>query len=125
MERTETQVKMLTTSTLTNEPVRNRMGENIGKVEDYMLDLQRGCIEYAVLSFGGVLGIGEKLFAVPWHSFTLDTVNHNFILDVTKDQLDNAPGFDKSNWPMTEQNEIAYRGEVDRYWGRGQGMGTY
>lgn len=116
MERTSTQVRVLTTSTLTNEPVRNAAGEDIGKVEDYMLDLERGCVAYAVLSFGGVLGMGGKLFAVPWDAMTLDTENHNFILDVSRDQLERAPGFDKDNWPMTEQNQSVYRSSVDEFW---------
>ena len=58
----------------------------------------------AVLSFGGVLGIGEKLFAVPWNALKLDTVNKRFILDIDKDRLNDAPGFDKDAWPrMADQ----------------------
>ena len=56
-------------------------------------------IAYAVLSFGGVLGMGEKLFAVPWSALKLDTVNKRFTLDINKDRLEGAPGFDKGAWP--------------------------
>lgn len=115
MQATDTQTRVLTAKTLMNEPVRNTQDEDIGKVEDYMLDLKSGCIQYAVLSFGGFLGIGEKLFAVPWENFTLDTERKCFVLDVDKDALKDTPGFDRDNWPMTEQND--YRSRVDSYWG--------
>jgi hypothetical protein len=52
-----------------------------------------------VLSFGGFLGIGDKLFAIPWQALQLDPDNKCFVLDVDKEMLDNAPGFDKDHWP--------------------------
>ncbi|MEE1919130.1 PRC-barrel domain-containing protein [Pseudomonas asiatica] len=64
---------------------------------------------YAVLSFGGFLGMGEKLFAVPWGALRLDTVNKRFVLDADKDRLKNVPGFDKDNWPNMS----------DPTWGKG------
>jgi sporulation protein YlmC with PRC-barrel domain len=91
--------RVLSTSTLSGDPVRNSAGENLGKIEDFMVDLERGRIAYAVLSFGGVLGIGEKLFAVPWKAMTVDTAEHCFVLNVPKERLKDAPGFDKDNWP--------------------------
>lgn len=117
MQATDQMTSVLTAKTLMDEPVRNRQGERVGKVEDYMLDLQSGCIQYAVLSFGGFLGMGEKMFAVPWQSMTLDTENHWFVLDIDKDRLEQAPGFDKRDWPMTGRND-EYQASVDSYWGR-------
>ena len=64
-----------------------------------MIDLGSGRIAYAVLSFGGILGMGDKLFAIPWSALTLDTVDHKFILNASKKSLEAAPGFDKDNWP--------------------------
>ena len=64
-----------------------------------MIDLPSGRIAYAVVSFGGFLGIGDKLFAVPWQALTLNTAEHEFILDVDRDTLERAPGFDKEHWP--------------------------
>ena len=64
-----------------------------------MLDTATGKVCYAVLSFGGVLGIGSKLFAVPWNALKLDTEEKHFVLNVDKERLENAPGFDKDNWP--------------------------
>lgn len=114
MQTTDQMTKVMTAKTLMNEPVRNRRNEDIGKVEDYMLDLDSGCVQYAVLSFGGFLGLGEKYFAVPWPALTLDTEQHCFVLDVDKEALDQAPGFDKNDWPMSERND--YRSSVDTYW---------
>lgn len=83
------------------DDVRNPQGESLGKLEEIMLDVDRGCVSYAVLSFGGIMGIGDKLFAIPWQALTLDTENHAFVLDVDRERLKNMPGFDKNNWPET------------------------
>lgn len=91
--------RVLSASTLSGDPVRNTRGEDLGKIEDFMIDLERGRIAYAVLSFGGVFGVGDKLFAVPWKALTIDTDRHAFLLDVPKERLRNAPGFDKDDWP--------------------------
>ena len=63
------------------------------------MDPDSGRILYSVLSFGGFLGMGDKLFAVPFHSLQLTSDNSKFTLDVDKERLKNAQGFDKSNWP--------------------------
>ncbi|RJR52974.1 MAG: PRC-barrel domain containing protein [Desulfobacteraceae bacterium] len=90
---------VMSASTLTRDSVVNSKGENLGTIEDIMIHIDSGRIAYAVLSFGGILGIGDKLFAVPWEAFTLDEDQHHFILNVDKQFLENAPGFDKDNWP--------------------------
>jgi sporulation protein YlmC with PRC-barrel domain len=99
MTRTATHPRVLSASTLAGDPVKNRQDEDLGKIEDFMLDLANGRVAYCVLSYGGVLGLGNKLFAVPWSALALDTERHCFILNVSKDKLKNAPGFDKDNWP--------------------------
>ena len=100
MARTVTEFpRVLSASTLKNEKVVNAAGENLGEIEEYMIDLNNGRIAYCVLSFGGFLGMGDKLFAIPWGALTLDTENKRFILNVDKQRLKNAPGFDKDNWP--------------------------
>lgn len=90
---------VLSASTLIGDKVINSQGEDLGKIEEIMLDLENGCVSYAVLSFGGILGIGDKLFAVPWNAMKLNTDKKAFILDVDKERLRNAPGFNKDNWP--------------------------
>jgi sporulation protein YlmC with PRC-barrel domain len=120
MARTLTFPRVLSASTLKDEKVVNSKGEDLGKIEDYMIDLDNGRIAYCVLSFGGFLGMGNKLFMVPFQALTLDTVKKRFILNVDKERLKQAPGFDKANWPDTTAPEFAtdiysfYR--VTPYW---------
>jgi sporulation protein YlmC with PRC-barrel domain len=91
--------RVLSAGSLAGDSVRNTAGESLGKIEEIMIDIPNGRVAYAVLSFGGFLGMGNKLFAVPWNAFTIDEENKEFILDVDKKILENAPGFDKDNWP--------------------------
>jgi len=91
--------RVLSASTLAGDRVRNSAGEDLGKIEDLMIDVQDGRVAYAVLSFGGFLGIGDKLFAVPWNALTVNEQEKVFVLDVDRQTLENAPGFDKDNWP--------------------------
>lgn len=85
--------------TLVGNDVYNNDNEDIGDIKEIMLDMASGKVCYAVLSFGSFLGMGEKLFAVPWKALVLDTKNKRFVLNVAKDRLKSAPGFDKENWP--------------------------
>lgn len=84
---------------LIGEDVMNAQDESLGDIKEIMLDMRSGRIAYAVLSFGGVLGIGKRLFAVPWSALRLDTDSKCFRLDVPKSALDDAPGFDPDDWP--------------------------
>ena len=85
--------------TLIGNDVCNPAYEPLGTVKEIMLDMRSGQVAYAVLSFGGFLGMGEKLFAVPWSAMVLDTKNKRFVLDIDKERLENAPGFDANDWP--------------------------
>jgi sporulation protein YlmC with PRC-barrel domain len=100
--------------TLTGYAVVSPTGEKLGDVEAIMLDIGNGRIAYAVLSFGGFLGIGDKLFAIPWAALTLDTRVGNFILNVSKEKLARAPGFDKDHWPSMADS--AWAGEVHGFY---------
>lgn len=91
--------RCLSSSTLTGDDVKNSAGEDLGEIKDFMIDLNDGRIAYAVMAFGGFLGMGDKLFAVPWSAMRLNTEDHCFVLDVDKERLKQAPGFDKDNWP--------------------------
>lgn len=91
--------ELMTAATLTGNPVVNSAGDDLGEIEDIMLDVPSGRVAYAVLSTGGFLGMGNKLFAIPWRALKLDTDNERFILDIEVDRLRDAPGFDKDHWP--------------------------
>ena len=94
--------------------VVNPQGENLGKVEEVMIDAAPGRVAYAVLSFGGVLGIGDKLFAVPWNALNYDPQQQAFIINADKRVLENAPGFDKSNWP--DMSDTTLRASIYSYY---------
>jgi sporulation protein YlmC with PRC-barrel domain len=85
--------------TLIGNDVYNAADESLGTIKELMIEMSTGKINYAVLSFGGFLGLGDRLFAVPWQALKLDTENKRFVLNVSKEQLKNAPGFDKDHWP--------------------------
>ncbi|MDM7917224.1 MAG: PRC-barrel domain-containing protein [Candidatus Eisenbacteria bacterium] len=91
--------RVLSASTMIGDKVRNPAGDTLGKIEEIMFDTQRGRIAYAVLSFGGFLGMGDKLFAIPWKALQLLPEEHAFLLNVDKEILERAPGFDKDDWP--------------------------
>src|ERR1700756_1142532 len=108
--------RVLSASTLAGDSVKNSAGEDLGKVDEIMIDIPSGRGAYAVLSFGGFLRMGNKLFAVPWEALALDEDRKCFILDVDKPRLENAPGFDKDNWPdMTDQT---WGTQIYQYYGR-------
>jgi len=91
--------EVMDANTLIGDSVVNDSGEDLGKIEAIMLDVTAGKVAYAVLSFGGFMGMGNKLFAIPWSAFTLDTDQECFVLNVAKERLEGAPGFDKDHWP--------------------------
>ena len=101
-------------SQLTDKSVRNLEGEDVGKIENLMIDIIHGRIAYAVLSFGGFLGMGNKLFAVPWESLSLDPDDDSFVLSVDKEKLKNAPGFDRGKWPNL--TDPIWRDQIHSYY---------
>lgn len=107
--------EIMAASTLEGDAVVNTQGEDLGSIEEIMLDVPRGRIAYAVLSFGGFLGMGHKLFAVPWSALTLDAERKCFVLDADKDRLEQAPGFDKDHWPSMADPKWAR--DIHSYYG--------
>ncbi len=107
--------ELMGADTLLGNDVYNQDGEDLGDIKEFMIEMSSGRIAYAVLSFGGLLGMGDKLFAVPWAALRLDTVNERFTLNVPKDRLKEAPGFDKHSWPP--MSDKAWAGGVHRFYG--------
>ncbi|HTF83146.1 PRC-barrel domain-containing protein [Cellvibrio sp. ARAG 10.3] len=107
--------RLMGADTLIGNDVYNHKDEDLGDIKEIMLDMSSGQVAYAVLSFGSFLGMGEKLFAVPWSALTLDTINKRFILNVEKERLKSAPGFDKDDWPdMADQS---WSQDIHAYYG--------
>jgi uncharacterized protein YrrD len=90
---------VVSASTMRGNAVESLKGEDLGKIEEIMIDSTSGRVVCAVLSFGGFLGMGDKLFAVPWAALRLRKDHDGFILNADQKVLEAAPGFDKSNWP--------------------------
>lgn len=91
--------RILSVHTLLGDSVKNLEGESLGELTEIMLDLESGKITYAVMSFGGVFSLGDKLFAVPWSALRVDGDTRSLVLDISKARLKSAPGFDKDHWP--------------------------
>ncbi len=112
--------RVMAADTLQGDDVRNEAGEKLGELTHIMIDVPTGRVAYGVLTVGGFLGMGEKLFAIPWSALHLDPAAHGFKLDVSKEKLENAEGFDKDAWPsMADQRwaeELHAYYHADPYW---------
>ncbi len=105
---------LLSSSSITEDSVRNAQGEDLGNIKDLMIDPTKGEIVYAILSFGGFLGIGDKYFAIPFKQLKVDRENKCMVLHVAKERLENAPGFDKDNWP--DFADTRFLDEINSYY---------
>ncbi|MBL0744307.1 PRC-barrel domain-containing protein [Chryseolinea lacunae] len=114
-------VRILTASSIMKDTIEDPQGEKLGDIKDVMLNVETGAIEYIVLESGGFLGLGQKLFAIPYRALRLNTSEHAFVLDLDKEILKEAPGFDKDHWPGTNSHEFE---STNTYWGGFMGPNT-
>jgi sporulation protein YlmC with PRC-barrel domain len=114
-------------SKLTGATVKNTKGEDIGEIEDLVIS-KDGRIQYVVLAHGGILGAGEKLFAVPWKAVKAGDQEDSYIVNIDKERLAQAPSFQRNNWPNFADRDVymmyyGYYGvEPDRDTQTNQGM---
>ena len=94
-------LKYLTASSIIGDKVHNLEGEAMGEIEDIMIDLASGKINYMIIEFGGFLGIGVKYFAIPFDMLRVNPEQKTFTFNQTRELLENAPGFDLDHWPDT------------------------
>lgn len=106
---------VMSCETLTGDEVTNTAGEDLGHIAHVMIDVPSGRIAYAVLASGGVFGIGEKLFAIPWAALTLDADRRCFVMNIDKTRLDAAPGFDKDHWPS--MSDATWAASIHHFYG--------
>jgi sporulation protein YlmC with PRC-barrel domain len=91
-------------SNIIGTSVVNPKGSSLGDIKEVVIDPRTGKVAYAVVSFGGFLSMGEKLFAIPFSAFKYNMTKNEYVLDVSKEKLEAAPGFDPDHWPsMTEE----------------------
>ena len=97
--------------------VKNAEGKDLGKINDIVIDTNNGNVRYAAMSFGGFLGLGDKMFALPWDALRMKKTDDSvyLVLNVTKEKLENAPGFDQDTWPDFANAEMT--GKLDAYYG--------
>jgi sporulation protein YlmC with PRC-barrel domain len=96
--------------------VKNTKGEDLGDIKDLVLDPTSGRLAYVVVSYGGMLGMGDKLFAIPWNAVRWSTDKDYFTLNMDKEALKNAPGFDEDHWPASAAQWQQQRGELNRFY---------
>jgi sporulation protein YlmC with PRC-barrel domain len=100
--------------------VKNNKHEDLGKIDDLVIDMKTGEVRYAAVAYGGVAGIGSKLFAVPWQKLTFmfgepnKANSRHFMLDASKEQFENSPGFDSSHWPNVA--DANWSASVDKHY---------
>lgn len=111
-----TPAKRLTSTSIIGDKVQNRDGEELGKINNLMINVTNNGVEYAVVEFGSFLGLGGKLFAIPFSELYLDEKRQVFVLDRDKNYLEQIPGFDQNHWPDTNDHSINYYDQVNRYW---------
>lgn len=97
----------LSATSMMRDKVLSYTGEYLGKISDFMIDTDNGEVIYAVLNYGGYLGMGNKFFTVPLSELNLDKDNECFLVNLNGDFLDDAKGFSKNQWPETIDPVIA------------------
>jgi len=108
--------RVFSARSLVGTDVTNSDGEALGSIEELMLNAEHGDIAYAVVKFGGgFLGTGEKLFAIPWKAFSLSLHDQKAILQVPRERLQEAEGFDKDAWP--DMADETWAEQVHEYYG--------
>lgn len=96
--------------------VKNANGDKLGDIKELVVNPESGQVVYAVVSYGGVLGLGDKLFAVPWKALLWTQDKEHYILNIDKTTLKNAPGFDKTHWPDSASKWDQQREEIDQFY---------
>lgn len=96
--------------------VKNSKGDSLGKIKELVLDPESGQVVYAVVSFGGLMGVGDKLFAMPWKSLHWTRDKKHYVLDVDKTTLKKAPGFDKKHWPDSSNKWNQLSEEINQFY---------
>ena len=103
-------------SSLIGASVFNNEGERLGDIKEVVLDPRSGKVAYVVVTFGGFLGLGEKMFAIPFSAFEFNLLNDQYILDVSKEFMKDAPGFDSDHWPSLSDEK--WNRDVYGFYGR-------
>ncbi|OWW22262.1 PRC-barrel domain-containing protein [Noviherbaspirillum denitrificans] len=113
-DATVRQQKLYLGSKIIGATVRDARNRKVGQIKDLILDSGRGEVAYVVVSFGGVMGVGRKLHAIPWQA--LQPGDNGYVLHADRETISQAPAFDKARWP--DMADRKWNDEIDRYWSR-------
>ncbi|MDR6289247.1 hypothetical protein E9232_001762 [Inquilinus ginsengisoli] len=122
MDHQDETVTLISSEKVAGTNVYNAAGESLGEVDDVMIDKESGRVAYAVMAFGGFLGIGEKYHPLPWSSLTYDTDRGGYVVNVSREQLEGAPAFADNaepQWNREYEQRIHDHYGVTPYWGGG------
>ena len=106
--------RLIASSKVEGTTVYNRQGEKLGSVENFMVDKRSGKAEYAVLSFGGLFGLGQDHYPLPWDMLAYDTGKGGYVVDLDKAVLDKAPRYRAGEQPSYDDE---YGRSVYSYYG--------
>ena len=107
--------RLIASNKVEGTAVYNRQGERLGSVYNFMVDKRSGQVEYAVMRFGGFLGIGDSYHPLPWKSLTYDTSQGGYVVDLDKTRLQGAPSYSSSEAP--DWGDPSYSRRIDDYYG--------
>jgi PRC-barrel domain len=106
--------RLISSEKVESTAVYDRRGERLGTVHHLMIDKYTGQVAYAVMSFGGFLGIGESYHPLPWKMLTYDTRLAGYVVDLDRKRLEGAPSYTSRQMP--DWSDRSYTGRIDRYW---------
>jgi sporulation protein YlmC with PRC-barrel domain len=106
---------IITAKKVTGTAVTNPAGEDLGRIEDLAIEKVSGRVVYAILSFGGLLGIGAKHFALPWEALHYGPDRDSYIVEIDPEVLRRAPGFDPDTPP--DMSDRRWGAQIHEYYG--------
>jgi hypothetical protein len=114
VEKDETS-RLIASNKVEGTEVYNRAGEHLGEIYNFMVDKFSGQVSYAIMSFGGFLGMGEQYHPLPWKALDYDTKMGGYVVDnLDKKRLESAPSYRRDEDPWRDP---VYAGRVSDYWG--------
>ncbi len=113
MERRDETVTLISADKVSGTDVYNPEGESLGEVKDVMLDKQSGRVAYAIMSYGGFIGMGKDYFPLPWSTLHYDTDKGGYVVNLSKDQLKGGPHYEPARIPEWDR---AYEGKIHDYY---------
>ena len=106
--------RLISSEKVEGTAVYDRSGQHLGSIHHVMIDKYTGQVAYAVMSYGGFLGIGESYHPLPWQALTYDLRLGGYVTGVHRDRLERAPSYRTSDMP--NWSDRAYTSRIDRYW---------